>query len=173
MILMPYRIAQILSAVLNKYYSFTEPFSPTWTFWYVREASTAFYVANIPLCWSLLRRVFHLSAFSGMSSLDRSRSRSARVPPLHSGVVSRPAKGNVLGNAVDGRSDDVELGKGNWWDREAVDLEGSDNEECILQDKITFVPLEICGDTVATTNRKSVIEPQVVTFPPAVAIAAG
>lgn len=26
----------MICAIMNKYYSFTEPFSPIWTFWYVR-----------------------------------------------------------------------------------------------------------------------------------------
>lgn len=51
--------------MLNKYYSFAFPFSPMWTFWYIREASTAIYVANIPNCWPLVRRLFHLRSFTG------------------------------------------------------------------------------------------------------------
>lgn len=38
-----------------------------WTFWYIREASTAILVANIPNCWPLLRRIFNLRSFSGSS----------------------------------------------------------------------------------------------------------
>ena len=54
----------ILSAVLNKYYSFTHLFSYEWTYWYVRESSTAILVANLPFTWTLLRRIFNLKAFS-------------------------------------------------------------------------------------------------------------
>lgn len=61
----------ILSAVLNKYYSFTQPFGALWTFWYVREASTALLVANFPFTWTLLRRVFHLHSFEGSESSSR------------------------------------------------------------------------------------------------------
>lgn len=39
-----------------------------WTFWYIREASTAFFVANIPHCWSLVRRMFKLRSFNGTSN---------------------------------------------------------------------------------------------------------
>jgi hypothetical protein len=53
----------ILASVLNKYYSFTHPFGSQWTFWYVRESSTAMVVANMPFCWTLLRRMFKLEAF--------------------------------------------------------------------------------------------------------------
>ena len=61
---------QILAAVLNKYYSFSQPFGSLWTFWYVRESSTALLVANLPFTWTLLRRIFNLRAFdsSGTSS---------------------------------------------------------------------------------------------------------
>ncbi|KAI9696921.1 MAG: hypothetical protein M1820_007996 [Bogoriella megaspora] len=53
----------ILAALLNKYYSFREPFGSLWTFWYVRESSTAVLVANLPFLWTLLRRIFNLHAF--------------------------------------------------------------------------------------------------------------
>jgi hypothetical protein len=53
----------ILASVLNKYYSFTRPYEPTWVFWYVRESSTAILVANLPFTWTLLRKLFDLGAF--------------------------------------------------------------------------------------------------------------
>jgi hypothetical protein len=59
---------QILSAILNKYYSFTQPFGAMWTFWYIRESSTALITANIPFTWTLLRRAFNLHSFAGHSS---------------------------------------------------------------------------------------------------------
>ncbi|KJK80635.1 hypothetical protein H634G_04875 [Metarhizium anisopliae BRIP 53293] len=57
----------ILSAVLNKYYSFTQPYGSQWTFWYIRESSTAIIVANLPLTWTLIRRVFSVGSFRGGS----------------------------------------------------------------------------------------------------------
>lgn len=53
----------ILAAVLNKYYSFTRAYEPTWIFWYCRESSTAILVANLPFTWTLLRKLFNLGAF--------------------------------------------------------------------------------------------------------------
>ena len=50
-------IFTILSAVLNKWYSFTQPFGAQWTYWYTRESSTALLVANLPFVWSFWRRV--------------------------------------------------------------------------------------------------------------------
>jgi hypothetical protein len=72
----------ILAAVLNKYYSFSHPFGTEWTFWYVRESSTAILVANLPFLWTLLRRMFKLDAFDaeryGEHSVPYHSSRSAR-----------------------------------------------------------------------------------------------
>ncbi|KAF7558830.1 hypothetical protein G7046_g5329 [Stylonectria norvegica] len=57
----------ILSAILNKFYSFKEPFGTNWTFWYIRESSTALITTNLPYIWTLLRRVFNLRSFNGSS----------------------------------------------------------------------------------------------------------
>lgn len=74
----------MLSAILSKVSSFRDPFSSEWVFWYTREASTAVIVTNMPHCWSLVRRVFHLRSFiaNGSSSRrvtsDRTRSYGPR-----------------------------------------------------------------------------------------------
>lgn len=65
---------QILSAILNKYYSFTDPFGADWTFWYIRESSTALLTANLPMTWTLFRRVFSLTSFHEKSSYPRTGS---------------------------------------------------------------------------------------------------
>ncbi|KAL9081462.1 MAG: hypothetical protein Q9157_000020 [Trypethelium eluteriae] len=57
----------IFAAVLNKYYSFNQPFGSQWTYWYVRESSTAMIVANLPFLWTLLRRMFKLGSFENPS----------------------------------------------------------------------------------------------------------
>ncbi|KAI0439486.1 hypothetical protein F4803DRAFT_554017 [Xylaria telfairii] len=53
------------AAVANKFYSFNEPYGAQWTYWYVRESSTALIVANIPFLWTILRYCFKLTSFSG------------------------------------------------------------------------------------------------------------
>lgn len=58
----------ILAAILNKYYSFTRPFGAEWTFWYVRESSTAILVANLPFLWTLIRRVFNVRSLDGTTN---------------------------------------------------------------------------------------------------------
>jgi len=47
----------ILAAILNKVYSFSDPFGAMWTYWYTRESSTALLVANLPFVWTLWRRI--------------------------------------------------------------------------------------------------------------------
>jgi hypothetical protein len=69
----------ILSAVLNKYYSFRHPFGTEWTYWYVRESSTAIIVANLPFTWALIRRVFNVGSFDNKTNIgDTVRFHTAR-----------------------------------------------------------------------------------------------
>lgn len=59
---------QILSAILSKYYSFNDPYGSDWTYWYIRESSTAIITANLPLTWSLLQKTFGLRSFKDYSN---------------------------------------------------------------------------------------------------------
>ncbi|KAJ5632487.1 hypothetical protein N7490_008826 [Penicillium lividum] len=54
----------IIAAILNKYFNFASPLTTTYQIWYIREASTAIYVANLMCWWPLLRKLFGLTAFS-------------------------------------------------------------------------------------------------------------
>jgi hypothetical protein len=56
-------IFTIAAAALNSYYSFSDPYSGTWMFWYIREASMAIIVANVPFTWTLVREVFEVGDF--------------------------------------------------------------------------------------------------------------
>lgn len=58
----------VLAAVLNKYYNFSNPTTTIYMLWYIREASTAIYVANVPMLWPLLRRFLKVGSFGGSSS---------------------------------------------------------------------------------------------------------
>jgi hypothetical protein len=62
----------IIAAVLNKWYSFTEPFGNAWTYWYVRESATAIIVANLPFVWLLYRRIFGIRTNSVTGSKTKS-----------------------------------------------------------------------------------------------------
>ncbi|SMR41933.1 unnamed protein product [Zymoseptoria tritici ST99CH_1A5] len=57
----------ILAAILNKVYSFSEPFGDLWSYWYVRESSTALLVANLPFVWNFWRRITGFSSVIGGS----------------------------------------------------------------------------------------------------------
>ncbi|KAF2202533.1 hypothetical protein GQ43DRAFT_439629 [Delitschia confertaspora ATCC 74209] len=94
----------ILAALLNKYYSFTVPYQPAWVYWYVREASTAILVANLPFTWTLLRKLFNLSAFdeehpppatyhSARTAGGRTQ-RKRNNEQTHSGRVEKQGSGN-------------------------------------------------------------------------------
>ncbi|TVY32772.1 hypothetical protein LSUB1_G007143 [Lachnellula subtilissima] len=116
----------ILCAVLNKYYSFANPFSPQWTFWYIREASTAIYVANMPMCWALIRRLFNLRSFMLSSNNSRSRSKSFPLTSHRGTMVTKDVKtvDETVKNA-DGKKDK------SWWDREGYVR--SESEEYIVR----------------------------------------
>lgn len=86
----------ILSAILNKFYSFTEPFGSAWVFWYVRESSTAILTANIPFTWTLLQRTFNIGSFAG-SSRGRSRTTYQQFHHSNTATISRkPARQDDL-----------------------------------------------------------------------------
>jgi hypothetical protein len=128
-------VLQILCAVLNKYYSFVHPFSPMWTYWYIREASTAIFVANMPMCWALMRRLFNLRAFHNSPS---SQLNLSTVPPTIGGG-SRPHDREM--SSIDGIGDSKnDAGTGtSWWDRGRR----GDSEEYIVPPSRAKSKLEI------------------------------
>ncbi|GKT46613.1 uncharacterized protein ColSpa_06794 [Colletotrichum spaethianum] len=48
----------IVAALLTKIFNLSDPYSPNYMLWYIREASVAVYVSNLPLIWPLLREWF-------------------------------------------------------------------------------------------------------------------
>ncbi|KAI0154709.1 hypothetical protein GGR57DRAFT_109049 [Xylariaceae sp. FL1272] len=63
-------IFTILAALVNKFYSFTHPYSGFWEYWYVRESSTALIVANLPFTWTIIQFAFNLQSFQPRRSFD-------------------------------------------------------------------------------------------------------
>lgn len=55
----------VIAAILNKVYSFSQPFGSDWIYWYVRESSTALIVANLPFVWLLYRKIFGIHSVNG------------------------------------------------------------------------------------------------------------
>ncbi|KAK0710832.1 hypothetical protein B0H67DRAFT_554900 [Lasiosphaeris hirsuta] len=62
-------IFNIIAAVLNRYYNFSNPNDMGYTYWYVGEVAISIYVGNVPLCWPLIRRVFHTDTWSDTKDL--------------------------------------------------------------------------------------------------------
>ncbi|KAJ5774096.1 hypothetical protein N7457_008992 [Penicillium paradoxum] len=58
----------VIAAILNKYFNFASPLTTTYQIWYIREASTSIYVANLMCWWPLLRKLFGLKAFQYKSN---------------------------------------------------------------------------------------------------------
>lgn len=121
-------VRQILSAILNKFYSFTEPFGSAWVFWYVRESSTAILTANIPFTWTLLQRTLNIGSFAGSS---RGRSRTT----YHQFNHSHSTKNATISRKVP-RQDD---------------LERNDSQEQI-------VPLEIWQNVQLSVHTSTIID---------------
>jgi hypothetical protein len=91
---------------LNKYYSFNQPFGNQWTFWYIRESSTAIITANLPFTWTLLQRTFNLGSFNGKSS-------GARTSEVASRFRSGYARGTNHFTTVTRGNQGIELGSCN------------------------------------------------------------
>lgn len=84
----------LLCAVLNKAFSWTDPYSSQWTFWYIREASTAVLVSNLPYVWQLIarfrdRRVYNADGTLESTSRRSSVWRSTKEKPSQDHELSR------------------------------------------------------------------------------------
>ncbi|KAI0475597.1 hypothetical protein GGR56DRAFT_695354 [Xylariaceae sp. FL0804] len=120
-------IFTILSAVLNKFYSFTEPFGSSWTFWYIRESSTALITANLPYTWTLFQRVFHLRSFNGRSSNDRSTN-----PTYNNKTRTNAHRSTAYGSKnIYGHGHQTTIMGGSGEDAEYDDVMRSDSQERI------------------------------------------
>lgn len=85
----------IAAAILNKYFNFAHPFTTIYQLWYIREASTAIYVANMMCWWPLLRKIFGFTSFSYNSD----RGRRARDP----NVENKESNGNTAASESQSR----------------------------------------------------------------------
>ncbi|KAL2870197.1 uncharacterized protein BJX67DRAFT_276962 [Aspergillus lucknowensis] len=76
----------IIAAILNKVYNFASPLTTTYQIWYIREASTAIYVANLVCLWPLMRKVFGFAVTERGSDPNRAQ-------------IERPSKGGASSTA--------------------------------------------------------------------------
>jgi hypothetical protein len=147
----------IMCAVLNKYYSFAHPFSPMWTYWYIREASTAIMVANAPMCWTLVRRIFNVKGFLHQTS--EVTGKANKSVPVAATYGAGTADGTMNGKVLAGKGGIVSGGgKGeiSWWERESR-LGRTESEEYIVGDPNgrKDVPLEIWESREVDVERGS------------------
>ena len=82
-------ISSIIAAVLNKYYSFTNPFGTEWTIWYLRESYTALLCANLPLIYPLIQRIFKLRNW-GSGAYETSNQYRLNSNPTRPRLVQHP-----------------------------------------------------------------------------------
>lgn len=126
----------ILSALLSKYYSFTEPFGSSWTFWYIRESSTALITANLPATWTLIRHHFHLSSFNHKSS---GRTTGGNLSSGFRAGYPNNRHGSRLHSTVGGGTRNG--GGSRSADEDALELGATDSQERI--NKTYMMPLQI------------------------------
>jgi hypothetical protein len=74
----------MIAAILNKYFNFHSPLTTIYQLWYIREASTAIYVANLMCWWPLLRKVFGKALTHYNSKSGTQYGRPSRPTGLHS-----------------------------------------------------------------------------------------
>ncbi|KAI1123130.1 hypothetical protein F5Y10DRAFT_58407 [Nemania abortiva] len=91
------------AAIANKYYSFSEPWGSQWTYWYIRESSTALIVSNVPFLWTTLRFFFRLTSFHGPAASKNTAPQTLAsayghnaMGVNHNTVISRGSRGADL-----------------------------------------------------------------------------
>jgi hypothetical protein len=62
-------VVVVIIAILNRYFNFTIDNSLVFLIWYNTEGSAAVMIANLPFCWTLLRKIFSLGTWSGTTKL--------------------------------------------------------------------------------------------------------
>jgi hypothetical protein len=87
---------QIFAAAKNKYESFSHPFAPTWTIWYLREAFTAMLCVNLPLTRPFFQRIFRLKDWTTQ------RTETSCIYDTHSRTNAFRLRGNSTTTTVTG-----------------------------------------------------------------------
>ncbi len=76
--------AQLIATILNRVYNLRDPYGDSWVAWYLREPSTAVLVANMPMMWPLVQRIFHIGSFMSETRGSGLRSGPHTGPSSHS-----------------------------------------------------------------------------------------
>ncbi|WYZ37693.1 hypothetical protein EsH8_II_001199 [Colletotrichum jinshuiense] len=106
-------ICVIIAALLTKIFNLGSPYSPTYMMWYVREASVAVYVANLPLFWPLLREWFPVLRSLKTAGVMPSPSGPERTPHKDLPHVSSMGGSRALVTPMTGKRDTFD-GFGIW-----------------------------------------------------------
>ncbi|KAI9737644.1 MAG: hypothetical protein M1818_005648 [Claussenomyces sp. TS43310] len=108
----------VLCAVLNRYYNFTHEYNPIFLSWYVAETATAVMVANIPLCWPLVRYLFNMGSFISSSRGGGGNSGNSANMSHHKPIYMRNKRmpgAERLPNMDFGMSESEERIAGTYW----------------------------------------------------------
>ncbi|KAL4944824.1 hypothetical protein BDV06DRAFT_232415 [Aspergillus oleicola] len=143
----------MIAAILNKYFNFASPDTTIYQLWYIREASTAIYVANLMCWWPLLRKIFG-NALSHYNSRYRSNrygdhpsGQLSHSLPFGSAAAAAGASHNVTQTSTVGKqSRGRSKSRGNWWWGRRTPAESNGLATTASQEAINNseeVPLEI------------------------------
>jgi len=112
-------------------------------------------VANAPMCWTLVRRVFNVKGFLQQTS-DATRSKASKSVPVAATYGGTIEDGTMNGKVLAGKGGG---GKGeiSWWERESR-LGRTESEEYIVGDSGVRkdVPLEIWESREVDVERGSI-----------------
>ncbi|KAB5528063.1 hypothetical protein GE09DRAFT_1228959 [Coniochaeta sp. 2T2.1] len=94
----------IIAALLTKVFNLSDVWDPRYMLWYVREASVAVYVSNLPMVWPLVREwAPWLRSWAPGSSGSRSRGRKGTGAGGAGGGAGGWTKTGSRGGTVEGR----------------------------------------------------------------------
>ena len=106
----------IIAAILNKVYSFSEPFSEQWVYWYVRESSTALIVANLQFVWLFYRKIFRIRSSTASRGLYGSTPhQTTRLSSVRRKSVKPQQDGVQLRKNSDPSDPNLESGESELW----------------------------------------------------------
>lgn len=134
----------IVAAILTKVFNLSDVYSTVYMLWYVREASTAMYVANLPMIWPLLREWF--PCLSQITSIHRSTANNRKT-----GTTANSTRGRRR-SAANGTIDSISMSQlsksksGQYIVGTATDIERTSSAE-----RINKPPFEGRGILAETT----------------------
>lgn len=97
----------VVAALLTKIFNLTNVWDPVYMLWYVREASVAVYVSNLPMIWPLLRETFPILRAlgpAGAVSSGTPRRTAAGAVSYFGGVVAAAAAGERNKASANGKT---------------------------------------------------------------------